>query len=258
MTSTSAAAARNDVGDLYQQRLMRIVFGAVLTSTAAAALILGLRGISARLVLIVGVGVAVLAVLLVRVLPRPRHLHGKRLSLWLPVVGIGLTAPLIYASLWFILWTDANLFNAWCFRLCAGAAPTCVAFIVLATRSVLTSLQLEKSPMSTPGIWFWTTLSAFTSFVGFELCGIDDWIFLRACRCSTSAWCCPAPNNQRRSPLATSLHRFARPRKWWARALMVPTRASSKRVATTIWLVKNNRSTPSLSSTSPLSLRWLA
>jgi hypothetical protein len=175
MTHTStAAAARDDVGDLYQRRLMRIVVGAVLTSTAAAAPVLGLLGTPPRLVLIVGAGVAVIAALIVRALPPPLHFYGQRLSLWLPVVGVGLVAPLtMHALLSLVLPIDDDVFTNWCMLSVVTTAHIHLVFIALATRSVMRCFR-GTSSMSTLHIWQWTTMSALLP-TGFILVSRDLW-----------------------------------------------------------------------------------
>jgi hypothetical protein len=159
---------------------MRIVFGAVLTSTAAAtwlsAWLYALYEVPPPLVLVVGCCLAFATAAAVRALSKPTQMFGQRLSLWLPAVGVGLTLHAV-ASFSIVMFREELRARQMWFNteFVVQAAPVFVVFAALAIRSVMTSFYaepvlkgpfLEKRPMSSVKLWMCTTLTAFCSTGG--------------------------------------------------------------------------------------------
>ena len=77
-------------------------------------------------------------------------------------------------------------------------------------------------------------------------------------RCCSDNWAVPnAVASSASVPWPSAPTTVFQAAKWRKAAPTLPTRASSKLVATSNWLVWNSGSLPSLSSTSALARRWL-
>jgi hypothetical protein len=167
MPNTSAASHHSpDLGPLYQQRWARIAVGAVLTATSVVTVGLGCSGTSVRLVMITGAVCAVFAVAIIRLLPKPRFARGQTLSLWLPIVGVGLTAPLtMHALVSLLISTRSDEFATWCLISCMLTAHVHLVFIGTAMHSTLKRFRGQPTTTTTQ-IWQRTTLSALVPISG--------------------------------------------------------------------------------------------